>query len=386
MHVPDFTLSAGPVMATPRTQQALGSPIIYHYDPSFMDTFRSTERKAAEVFRTQNDIVLMQGEAILALEATARSLVTPGMKILSLVQGVFGKGTGYWLRDLGAEVHELEVGYHEAVDPEQVRQYLEKNPDTEMIAMVHSETPSGTVTDCSVIGPLAREFGLLTMVDAVSSVGGLEFATDDWGIDVAVTGAQKCLGGPAGIGLVSVSDRAWEVMLANPHAPRDSYLSLIDWKIKWKEEGRFPFTPSVSDIYGVESVLDQVLEEGLEASIARHSASAAVTRAGAVAMGLELWPASVAISADCLTAVRLPEGVNDVELRTHIRSKYGVMLSSGQGAGNLMRIAHMGPSARGLYPIVGLSALGQGLKDMGVSLDVGSGIDEAMKTLADQNK
>jgi pyridoxamine--pyruvate transaminase len=302
------------------------------------------------------------------------------------VQGVFGKGTGFWLRDLGAEVHELEVGYHEAVDPEQVRQYLEKNPDTEMIAMVHSETPSGTVTDCSVIGPLAREFGLLTMVDAVSSVGGLEFATDDWGIDVAVTGAQKCLGGPAGIGLVSVSDRAWEVMLANPHAPRDSYLSLIDWKIKWKEEGRFPFTPSVSDIYGVESVLDQVLEEGLEASIARHSASAAVTRAGAVAMGLELWPASVAISADCLTAVRLPEGVNDVELRTHIRSKYGVMLSSGQGAGNLMRIAHMGPSARGLYPIVGLSALGQGLKDMGVSLDVGSGIDEAMKTLADQNK
>ena len=251
-------------MSTPRTQQAMGSPMIYHYDPVFMDTFRETEAKAAQVFQTQNDIVIMQGEAILALEAATRSLVSPGMKILNLVQGVFGKGTGYWLRDFGGDVHEIEVLYNQAVDPEQVRDFLKQNPDTQMITMVHSETPSGTVIDCEAIAELAREYGVLTMVDAVSSVGGLEFKTDEWGLDLCVTGAQKCLGGPAGIGLVSVSERAWETMLANPGAPRDSYLSLIDWKVKWKEEGRFPFTPSVSDIYGVLSVLDQVLEEGIE--------------------------------------------------------------------------------------------------------------------------
>jgi len=373
-------------MTTHRTQQALGSPMIYHYDPAFIETFRRTERKAAEVFKTKNDIILMQGEAILALEAAARSLVTPGMKILNLVQGVFGKGTGYWLRDFGGEVHEIEVPFNEAVNPEQVRDFLKQHPDTQMITMVHSETPSGTVTDCSAIGPLAREYGVLTMVDAVSSVGGLEFETDSWGIDLVVTGAQKCLGGPPGIGLVSISERAWDTILANPRAPRDSYLSLIDWKTKWKDEGRFPFTPSVSDIFGVESVLDQVLEEGLDNALARHSASALMTRAGVQAMGLELWPASPGISADCLTAVRLPDAVNDVELRTHIRERYGVMLSSGQGAGNLMRIAHMGPSARGMYPIIGLSALGQGLRDMGVAVDIGAGIDEAMTILAGQRK
>lgn len=384
MKVPDFTLSAGPVMSTTQTNQAMSTPIMYHYDPVFMELFRETERKAAEVFKTKNDIVIMQGEAILALEGGARSLVKPGMKILNLVQGVFGKGTGYWLRDFGGEVHEIEVPFNEAVDPSAVRRFLEDNPDTELITLVHSETPSGTITDCKSIGMLAKEFDVMTMIDAVSSVGGLEFETDGWGLDLVVTGAQKCLGGPAGIGIVSVSERAWKAMEANPNAPQDSYLSLLDWKRKWKEEGRFPFTPSVSDIYGVNSVLSQVLDEGLDNAIARHSASAEVTRAGVEAMGVTLWPASREIAADCLTAVALPDSVNDVELREHIRNKYGVMLSSGQGAGNLMRIAHMGPSAQGLYPIVGLAALGQGLADMGVGVDTGAGIDAAMAVLSSQ--
>lgn len=385
MKVPDFTLSAGPVMSTTQTNQAMSTPIMYHYDPVFMELFRETERKAAEVFKTKNDIVIMQGEAILALEGGARSLVKPGMKILNLVQGVFGKGTGYWLRDFGGEVHEIEVPFNEAVDPSAVRRFLEDNPDTELITLVHSETPSGTITDCKSIGMLAKEFDVMTMIDAVSSVGGLEFETDGWGLDLVVTGAQKCLGGPAGIGIVSVSERAWKAMEANPNAPRDSYLSLLDWKQKWKEDGRFPFTPSVSDIYGVHSVLSQVLDEGLDNAIARHSASAEVTRAGVEAMGLTLWPASRQIAADCLTAVALPDGVNDVELREHIRNKYGVMLSSGQGAGNLMRVAHMGPSAQGMYPIVGLAALGQGLADMGVGVDTGAGIDVAMAVLSSQS-
>lgn len=386
MKLPDFTLSAGPVMSTPATQQALSTPIIYHYDPSFLELFRETERKAAQVFKTKNDIVIMQGEAILALEAGVRSLVKPGMKILNLVQGVFGKGTGYWLKDLGADVHEIEVPYDQAVDPEAVRTFLRDHPDTELITLVHSETPSGTVTDLKAIGPIAQEFGVMTMIDAVSSVGGLEFETDEWGLDLVVTGAQKCLGGPAGIGLVSLSERAWKAIESNPNAPRDSYLSFLDWKKKWKENGAFPFTPSVSDIYGVHSVLDQVLTEGLEAAIERHSASARVTRAGVEAMGLELWPASREISADCLTSIRMPESVDDVELRSHIREKYGVMLSSGQGAGNLMRIAHMGPSAQGMYPIIGLSALGQGLTDMGVTVDTGAGVDAAMAVLSSQRK
>ena len=108
MRDPDFTLAAGPVMASPRVLAALGSPLVYHYDPAFLEAFRRTERKLAQIFLTGNDVLLMQGEAVLGLEAAARGLVQPGSRVLNLVQGVFGKGMGYWLKDFGAELHELE--------------------------------------------------------------------------------------------------------------------------------------------------------------------------------------------------------------------------------------------------------------------------------------
>ena len=117
MRDPDFTLSAGPTMAPPRVLAAQGAPITYHYDPAFLEAFRRTERKVAELYRTQQDILLMQGEAVLGLEAAARSLVKPGTAVLNLVSGVFGKGMGYWLADFGAALHELEVAYNDSVDP-----------------------------------------------------------------------------------------------------------------------------------------------------------------------------------------------------------------------------------------------------------------------------
>jgi pyridoxamine--pyruvate transaminase len=381
----DFTLSAGPTVATARTLAALGSPITYHYDPDFLELFRGAERKVAELFRTTNDVVLMQGEAIVGLEGAARSLVRPGMPVLNLVQGVFGKGMGYWLTDFGAVLHEIEVPYDSAVDPATVETYLDAHPEIELVTLVASETPSGTVTDVSRIGPICRARGVLTLVDTVSGVGGMEFLTDDWGLDVCVAGAQKCLGGPPGVALITVSPGAWEAMYRNEHAPRSSYLSLIDWKEKWLEKGAFPYTPSVSDMHGLDSCLDQMLEEGVDAAIARHFASAEVTRAGVRGMGLELWPTSDAIAASCVTAVRLPDGVDHLQVRTHVREHYGVMLSSGQGAGNLIRIAHMGPTARGLHPVIGIAALGRTLIDLGQPVQVGEGVEAALAVLSTQN-
>lgn len=376
-----FTLAAGPTLSTARTLSALGKPMMYHYDPEFLETFRRTERKAAQVFKTRNDILLMQGEAIAALEGAARSLTKPGMKALNLVQGVFGKGMGYWLESFGAEVFEIEVPYNEAVDPAAVEEFLKQHSDISLVTLVHSETPSGTITDAKQIGPIAKKYGALTLVDAVSSVGGLEFETDEWELDVVITGGQKCLGGPPGIGIVSVSEDAWQQMESNPNAPRAAFVSLLDWKDKWLENGVFPFTPSVSDVHGIESVLDQVLDEGLDNAIKRHTASAEAVRAGVEAMGLELWAASKDIAANCVTSVRLPDNLDHVEVRSHVREKFGVMLSSGQGAGNLMRIAHMGPSASGMYPIIALTALGKGLSDLGMKVDLGAGVEKAMETL-----
>jgi pyridoxamine---pyruvate transaminase len=386
MRDPDFTLAAGPTAASPRTLAALGSPITYHYDPVFLDAFRRTESKLGQLFKTDNEIILMQGEAVLGLEAAARSLVRPGMPVLNLVSGVFGKGMGYWLKGFGADVHEIEVPYDEAVDPQAVDEYLTEHPETELLTVVHSETPSGTFNDCSQIGPIARRHGVLTLVDAVSSLAGMVLETDAWQLDVCIAGPQKCLGGPPGMSLMAISEHAWNAIEANPAAPRASFLSLLDWREQWHGQGRFPYTPSVSDIHGVEAVCDQVLEEGLEASIARHERAAAACRAGVVAMGLRLWPKSEDITAACVTAVAVPDGLDHEVVRRHVRERYGVMLSGGQGAGNLMRIGHMGPTANGLNPVVGLMALGRSLADLGASVNIGAGVEAALARLAGQRQ
>jgi len=217
------------------------------------------------------------------------------------------------------------------------------------------------------------------------SLGDSEVRSDDWQLDVCVAGAQKCLGGPPGMSLITVSDAAWDRIRAYPAAPRASFLSMLDWKEQWIDGDRFPFTPSVTELYGVEASVDELLDEGLEASIARHERSAAACRAGVRAMGLELWPRSDEVAAACVTAIAVPEGLTDVQVRAHCRERYGVMISGGQGAGNLVRIGHMATSARGLHPVVGLAALGRTLADLGVQVEIGAGVEAALAEVSETN-
>jgi pyridoxamine--pyruvate transaminase len=223
---PDFTLSAGPSPASARTLAALGRPITDDHDPVFLDTFRRTEAKVGQVFGTENEIILMQGEAILGLEAAARALVRPGMQVLNLVSGVFGKGMGYWLKAFGAQLHEIETSYDGAVDPVAVAAYLDEHPEIELLSVVHCETPSGTFNDCAAIGPIARSRGVLTLVDCVASLGGMALDPDAWQLDVCVAGPQKCLAGPSGMSLVAVSAPAPP---SRPTRPRRAPRSCPCW-------------------------------------------------------------------------------------------------------------------------------------------------------------
>ena len=270
MREPSFTLTAGPTGAWPSVQAAMGAPVVYDYDPVFLERFARTERKVAQLFRTSGDVVLMQGEAVLGLEAAARALVRPGMTALNLVSGVYAKWFGLWLAEYGAELIEVEVPYDEAVDPAAVARALADHPETSLVAVVHSETPSGVLNPLREIAEVVRAHGALMVADVVSSLGGEELDVDGWGLDLCVAGPQKCLAGPPGMSLVSVSDRAWEAIRANPAAPRGSFLSLLDWKDRWIDGGRtgFPYTPSVVDVAGVEAACDVVLGMGLDASIA----------------------------------------------------------------------------------------------------------------------
>jgi pyridoxamine--pyruvate transaminase len=374
-------------MASPRVLAALGSPLIFDYDPVFLERFRDTERLLAQVYRTTNDIVLMQGEAVLGLEAAARGLVKPGTRCLNLVSGVYAAWFGDWLKEYGAEVHEVRVPYNEAIDPAAVEQALKEHGPIELVSLVHSETPSGIENPLAEIGPLARTHGALMLADVVSSLAGTDLLVDDWHVDVAVAGPQKCLAGPPGMSLISVSPRAWDVIESNSGAPRGSFLSLLDWKHRWIEGGRvaFPYTPSVADVNGVHAALEEVLDAGLDATIAAHARAARACRAGVTAMGLELWPRNESYAANCVTAVSVPPGVTVSGLLAHVRERYGVMLSGGYGElkDKLIRLGHMGPASRSLYPLVAVSALGRGLLDAGVRIDLGAGAQAVMEVLAD---
>lgn len=382
--VPPFVLTAGPVAATPRVLAALGSPIVFDYDPIFLARFRETQAKVAQVFETKNDIVLMQGEAVLGLEAAAVGLVGPGTTCLNLVSGVYAKWYGDKLRSLGAKVIEHTVPFDDSIDPGDVERLLDSNPDVDVVAVVHCDTPSGTLNPIREIGVLAKEHGALTICDVVSSLGSVEIKPDESSLDICVSAPQKSLGAAPGLSMLSVSGDAWAALRANPSAPRGSYLSILDWKDRWDELGQFPYTPSVSDVTGLAAACDEILEEGLGRTIARHEHAARACRAGVRAAGLAVWPRSDEIAAPCVTAVKVPDGIDDAELRLHIRDRYGVVVSGAQGelVGKVVRLGHMGLASRSLYPLVAVTALVQGLIDLGVKLDVGAAAEATMMNLS----
>ena len=378
---PVMTLAAGPVEVAPAVLRAQSREVLYHYDPAFIDLYGQVCGLVQQVFRTKYDVVLMQGEAILALEAAAASLFEPGDKVLNLVSGIFGKGYEHFIEKYGGQTIELAVPYNDAIDPEQVRAALREHPDIKFLSVVHSETPSATVNPVEAIGAIAREHGVLTIVDTVSGLGSEVLRPEGWGMDVAIAGPQKCLGAPPGLSLLAVSPDAWKAMERRSRPLRGSYLSILDWKDTWLTRKVFPYTPSVSLVYALDAALQAVLEEGVDRYAARHAAVAGACRRGVEALGLKLWAAREAIAGAAVTGVVMPDGVDDKVLRGHMRERYGVMISGGYGEleGKLFRLGHMGRAAHPAYLAAQLAILERSLADLGVPIELGAGVGAAMQ-------
>ena len=382
--LPNLTMTAGPGDIGAGTLAALGRQILYHYDPAFLRLYTETTEKMKKVLFTKGDVVLMHGEALLGLEAAAYNSIEPGDKCLNLVSGYYGKGYEGFISANGGVVAEVAVDYDDAIDPELVLGVLKKNPDIKVLSVVHSETPSSTANPVREICGIAKERGLITIVDSVSGVGGIEMRVDDWGVDICVVGPQKCLSAPPGLAIVSVSKDAWRA-IEKKNPPRGTYLSLLDWKKLWLEGGVFPCTPSVSLVYALSAALDRILEEGMESSWFRHAECARICRAGLKGMGLELWARSEKVAADSSTAFKIPDGVKQKEFRAYLRKRYGIMISAGLAdmADKILRIGHMGVNAKPIWVLTTLIAVGKALRDFGVRLDVGAGIETALREVSD---
>ncbi|MDL5200793.1 aminotransferase class V-fold PLP-dependent enzyme [Streptomyces sp. ALI-76-A] len=339
--------------------------------------FASIEDRVARLLGTEQDVVIMQGEALLPLEGAIRSTAGPGTTALNVITGPYGQTFGDWLRDCGATVIDLAVPFHTAVTAGQVREAFAEHPAIDFVSLVHAEAATGNTNPVAEIGEVVRAHGALFYLDAVASIGAEPVLPDAWGVDLCVIGAQKAMGGPAGVSAVSVSERAWARMAANPGAPRRSYLSLLDWKQRWLDGGRttLPHAPAQLEMLALEACVERIEADGPDAVMARHRRAAGATRAGARALGggLEPYVYEDAEAAPVATTLRAPSGVlaSDLVGRA-LRADPGVPLAAGGGAlaKEMIRVNHYGADATRTAVRASLSALGAALASAGRRVDV----------------
>jgi aspartate aminotransferase-like enzyme len=325
---------------------------------------------------TQGDVVFMQAEAILALEAVATSIARPGLAAVNVVTSPYGVWFGTWLARRGVTVHQVNAAAGQPVEVDAVAACLAGLPHVDIVAAVHAESSNGALNPLGALAALARSREALFVVDAVASVGGHPIDFDKHDIDIAVIGAQKGLAGPAGVSAVAVSARAWAHIDALPDfAP--SSLSLAELKRNWLDRGRLalPGTPPALEFWALDAALDRIEAEGIEQVIARHGQAARATRAGLRALGVEPWIAEDDAASALVTSAPAPEGIHANTLIADA-AKLGVELLPGFGEieGRIVRLDHTGLHASFEMVLANVTAFGAVLERRGVSVDIGAAV------------
>jgi aspartate aminotransferase-like enzyme len=376
-----YLMTPGPVEVSPRTLRALSSRVTHHYSPEFIDFYQKTTEKLKEVFQTKKDLIIMQGEAVLGLEAAVANIIDEGDRVLVLDNGPYGAWFSIYVENHGGEVVRLKEDYRKAIDPEKVKERLEKEKDIKAITVVHMDTPVGITNPIEKICRMAKKYGVITIVDTVAALGGMEIKPDNWDIDICICGSQKCFSCPPALAPISVSKDAWNTMEKKRKPLKNTYLSMLDYRETWIKKRSFPFTPFVSEIYAINEAAAQILEEGLGNVFARHKRVAKAVREAVRAMGLELWPESEQIASETVTAVKVPEKVDDEELRNVTANDYGVLIAGEVPGlkGDIFRIGHMGYGAHMDNALVTIAALEKSLQKVGFSVETGSGVQKVLE-------
>lgn len=355
--------------------------------PAFpADAYAPLADQLAAILSTRNDVLLIQAEAVLALEAVATSLARPDLTALNIVTSPYGSWFGGWLSRGGVQVTNLQAAPAKPITIKAVEAALDAEPDIQILALVHAESASGILNPLEEIVALAKKRGIVTVVDAVASVGGHALEVDRLGIDIAVIGPQKSLAGPAGLSAISISKAAW-AFLDHDNPPRDSMLSLIDHKKQWLEKGRgaLPGTPAPLEFYALRAALQRVEQEGIADIVARHKRAASATRSALQALGATLWVEKDQASA-LVTTVILPEKIalNDFAARSW---GAGSDLTSGVGLGaeRLVRFNHTGRRASRDAVTANIEAYISLLKHFDVAHDAIPAHSALTKTYEDAN-
>lgn len=346
-----------------------------HDTPAFPAArYAAVADRIGKILKTKNDVLLIQAEAVVALEAVAVSLARPGLKAINIATSMYGGWFGNWMRRGGTEVIELKAEPARPIDAGSVEAALQEHPDTKVLSLVHAESASGIRNPLEEIVALARARGIVTVVDAVASVGGHALDVDQLGIDIAVIGPQKALAGPAGLSAISISSAAWK-LISEANGPRDSILSLLDQKA-WLDSGRgnLPGTTAPLEFFALEAALDRIEAEGIDQVIARHVRAARATRAALAAMKAELW-IEFTKGSNLVTTAKLPVGIEADALLSVAPRVMELSIGVGPGAERLIRLNHTGRRARFDSVLGNVTAFGMGLRRLGFKADISAAVD-----------
>ena len=370
-------LGPGPSDVPSRVLQAMATPTIGHLDPAYLRLMDDLREQLRRVFRTANELtVAMPGTGSSGMEACVANLVEPGDEAIVCVNGVFGGRMADVAGRCGAEVHVVEAPWGETIEPDAVAKALAEHPKTRIVGIVHAETSTGAHQPLIDVSRLVHEKGALLLVDAVTSLGGVELEVDEWRIDACYSGTQKCLSCPPGLAPVTLSPAAFDVVRARRTKVQSWYLDLSMIAQYWGQSRVYHHTAPVNMSYALYEALRIVLEEGLEARQARHTLNHRALRAGLEAMGLRYIPSR---SLPNLNAVHVPEGIDDATVRRRLLEEYGIEIGAGLGPfkGKAWRIGLMGHSSTRRNVTAVLAALETILGDLGGGLDRGAALHAA---------
>ncbi|MBK8103087.1 MAG: alanine--glyoxylate aminotransferase family protein [Cellvibrionales bacterium] len=386
-HPPVRTLlGPGPSDVNPRVLEALARPTIGHLDPAFIHLMDEIKQLMQYAMQTKNRLTLpISAPGSAGMEAAFVNLVPPGDKVIVCQNGVFGGRMKENVERCGGIAVMVMDTWGRAVDPQKLEDALKANPDTKVVAFVHAETSTGVMSDAKTLCEIAQKYGCLTIVDAVTSLGGSELRVDDWGIDALYSGSQKCLSCTPGISPASFSDRAVEVIGKRNSKVQSWFLDMNLVMGYWGAgvKRAYHHTAPINALYALHESLVILKEEGLEKAWERHSLHHKALVAGAEAMGLQLI-VPIGERLPQLNVITVPEGIDEAAVRKALLDAYSMEIGAGLGdlAGKVWRVGLMGFGCNQKNVLSVLGALDAVLSSMNAPINSGKAVAAAMAAYA----
>ncbi|CAA6603161.1 Aminotransferase class V [Rhodospirillaceae bacterium LM-1] len=378
-------MGPGPSDVHPRVLSALARPTVGHLDPTFIGLMDEVKALLQLAFMTSNDLTLaVSGPGSAGMETCFVNLLEPGDTAIVAVNGVFGKRMKENVERSGAGCVLVEEEWGKPVDPDKVESAFKAHPEARLLAFVHAETSTGVESDAKSLCALARQYDALSIVDAVTSLGGIPVKVDDWRADAVYSGSQKCLSCMPGLSPVTFSPDAVERIRSRNRKVQSWFMDLSLVMGYWGAGAKraYHHTAPINALYGLHESLLMLAEEGLEASWARHKRLHLALRAGLEAMGLSFLAAE-SCRLPQLNAVMVPEGIDEAKVRARMLERFGIELGAGLGplAGKIWRIGLMGASCTANNVLLCLGALEAELTALQAPIRTGVAVPAAMAAL-----